>query len=55
MIILDNVGLGQNHLKITASIIGSLAGEPIDPAKRSVAESLYKTVIGKTVAAAVAD
>ena len=55
VIILDNVGLGQHHGKITNSIIGILNGQPAESPKRSIAESLYKIVIEKNAATAVAE
>ena len=55
VILLDNVGLGQYHGKITGSIIALLNGEPADPPKRSIFETLYKITIEKDVASAVAE
>jgi CubicO group peptidase (beta-lactamase class C family) len=55
VIILDNVGLGQYHQKITHSIISILNGQPVEPPKRSIAETLYKIAIEKNVAAAIAE
>jgi len=55
IIILDNVGLGRNHQKITGSILGILNGQPIEPPKKSVAETLYKIAVEKNVASAVAE
>lgn len=55
VIILDNVGLGRYQGNITNSIINILNGQPVDPPKRSIAETLHKTVIEKDVASAVAE
>jgi CubicO group peptidase (beta-lactamase class C family) len=55
VIILDNVNLGQYHQKITNSIISILNGQPVDPPKRSIAETLYKIAVEKNVASAVAE
>lgn len=55
VIILDNTGLGRNHQKIAASILGILNGQPIELPKKSVAEMLYKKAIEKDVASAVAE
>jgi len=55
VIILDNANLGQYHGKIATSIIGILNGQPIEPPKRSIAETLYKIAIEKGVASAVAE
>jgi CubicO group peptidase (beta-lactamase class C family) len=55
VIILDNVNLGQYHGKITNSIISILNGQPIEPPKKSIAETLYKIAIEKNVASAVAE
>jgi hypothetical protein len=55
VIILDNVGLGRQHGKITDSIIGILNGQPPEPPKRSVAEALYKTAVDKDAVTAVAE
>jgi CubicO group peptidase (beta-lactamase class C family) len=55
VIILDNVGLGRNHQKITNSILSILNGQPIEPPKRSIAETLYKIAIEKNLASAVAE
>ncbi|MEO8436197.1 MAG: serine hydrolase [Pyrinomonadaceae bacterium] len=55
VIILDNVNLGQYHGKIATSIIGILNGQPIEPPKKSVAETLYKIAMGKDVASAIAE
>lgn len=55
IILLDNVGLGRLHGKITNSIISILNGQPVDPPKKSIAESLYNIAIEKDVASAVAE
>lgn len=55
VIILDNVGLGAYHAKITTSILNLLNGQAADPPKRSVAELLYKIAVDKGVAAAIAE
>ncbi len=54
VIILDNVGLGRNHQKITDSIINILNGQPVEPPKRSIAEVLYRVAVEKDVASAIA-
>ncbi len=55
VIILDNVGLGKNHGKITNSIIGILNGQTVEPPKKSISETLYKIAIEKNVAVAIAE
>jgi len=55
VIILDNVGLGNYHGKITSSIIALLNGQPAEAPKRSIAEALSKIAIEKSVAAAIAE
>ena len=55
VIILDNVGLGQYQGKITNSIMGLLNGQPIEPPKKSIAETLYKIAMEKDVASAIAE
>jgi CubicO group peptidase (beta-lactamase class C family) len=55
IILLDNVGLGNYHGKITNSIVNILNGQPVEPPKRSIAETLYKIAIEKDVASAVAE
>ncbi len=55
VIILDNVNLGQQHGKITNSIISILNGQPVEPPKKSIAEPLYKIAMEKNVASAVAE
>ena len=52
-VILDNVGLGNYHGKITTSIINILNGQPYDLPKKSIAEALYKIATEKGGAAAV--
>ena len=55
IIILDNVGLGRYHGNITNSIISILNGQPVEPPKKSIADTLYKIALEKDVAAAVAE
>jgi CubicO group peptidase (beta-lactamase class C family) len=55
IIVLDNVGLGQYHGKITDSIAGILNGQPFDPPKKSITDQLYKTAMAKGLVAAVAE
>ncbi len=55
VIILDNVGLGQLHGRITISIIGILNGQPYDWPKKSIGETLYKIAMEKNVATAIAE
>jgi len=55
VIILDNVGLGRYHGNITNSIISILNGQPVEPPKKSIAETLYKIAVEKNAAAAVAE
>lgn len=55
VIILDNGSHGLNHQKITNSIIGILNGQPVEPPKKSIAETLYKIAVEKDVASAVAE
>ncbi len=55
IIMLDNVSLGRYHGKITGSIISILNGQPAEPPKKSIAETLYKTVTEKGAVAAVAE
>lgn len=55
VIILDNVGFGNYHQRITSSIIGILNGQPAEPPKRSIAEALYKIATEKNVATAIAE
>jgi CubicO group peptidase (beta-lactamase class C family) len=55
VIILDNVSLGKHHGRITNSIINILNGQPVEPPKNSIAETLYKIATEKNVAAAVAE
>lgn len=55
VIILDNVNLGQHHGRIALSIIGILNGQPFDPPKKSIAETLYKIAVERGAAPAVAE
>lgn len=55
VIILDNVGLGNNHGKITNSIFNVLNGQPVEPPKKSIAETLYKIALEKNVTSAIAE
>ena len=55
VIILDNGSHGQNHPKITNSILGILNGQPYDAPKKSITEKLYKIAVEKDVASAVAE
>jgi CubicO group peptidase (beta-lactamase class C family) len=55
IILLDNVGLGRYQGNITSSIISILNGQPIEPPKKSIAETLYKIAVEKNVASAVAE
>ena len=55
VIILDNGSNALNLPKITNSILGILNGQPFDTPKKSIAETLYKIAIEKTVASAVAE
>ncbi|MCB1025739.1 MAG: serine hydrolase [Acidobacteria bacterium] len=55
IIILDNVGQGQFHTKITDSIISILNGQPFDMPKRSIADTLYKTAMEKGGTSAVTE
>ena len=55
IVILDNVGLGNYHGKITASIINILNGQPVEAPKKSIAEALYKTAVEKGGAAVVTE
>lgn len=55
IILLDNVSLGRYQGNITNSIINILNGQPFDAPKKSIAETLYKTVREKNAAAAVAE
>lgn len=54
IVILDNVGLGNYHNKITNSIINILNDQPFESPKKSIAEALHKTAIENGGAAAVA-
>jgi CubicO group peptidase (beta-lactamase class C family) len=55
VIILDNVGFGNFHGRIADSIFAILNGLPADPPKQSFIEALYKIVIDKDVATAIAE
>ena len=55
IILLDNVSLGRYHGNITNSITNILNGQPVEPPKRSIAETLYKIAVEKDAASAVAE
>ncbi len=55
VIILDNVSLGKHHGRITNSIINILNGQPVDPPKKSIAETLYKIAVEKNAASAITE
>lgn len=55
VIILDNVSQGQFHGQITNSVLSILNGQPFDPPKRSVGETLYKLTMNQNVSAAIAE
>ena len=55
VIILDNVGFGQHHGKLSNSIFAILAGLQPELPKRSVVDALYKTAVDKDVATAIAE
>lgn len=55
VIILDNGNNALNLPKITNLILGILNGQPFNPPKRSIAETLYKTAIDKGVALAIGE
>jgi CubicO group peptidase (beta-lactamase class C family) len=55
VIILDNGSHGSNLPKMTTSILGILNGQPFDAPKKSIVEMLYKIVVEKSVASAVAE
>ena len=55
IILLDNVSLGVYHGKITDSITSILNGQPVEPPKRSIAETLYKIAVEKDAASAIAE
>ena len=55
VILLDNVGLGRYQGQITNSIVNILNGQPIEPPKRSIAETLYKIAVEKDVASVIAE
>lgn len=53
IVLLDNTSQGQYLRQITAGITSILYGQPYDSAKRSIAETLRKTIAEKNVAAAI--
>jgi tetratricopeptide (TPR) repeat protein len=55
IILLDNVGLGRYQGVITNSIINILNGQPFDPPKKSLSETLAKIAKEKDAAAVVAE
>ncbi len=55
VIILDNIGRGSFHGKITNSILNILNGQPFEPAKKSIAETLYAIVVEKEISVAIAE
>lgn len=55
VIVLDNVGMGNYHGKITESIFNILNGQPFDQPKKSIGETLMKVVSEKGANAAVAE
>ena len=55
VVILDNVGFGPYQEKIANSIISIMNGQPPELPKRSIGEALYKIVVKKDVAAAIAE
>jgi CubicO group peptidase (beta-lactamase class C family) len=55
IILLDNVSLGRYHGNITDSIANILNGQPVEPPKRSIAETLYKIAVEKDAASAIAE
>jgi len=55
VIILDNIGRGSYHGKITESIFNILNGQPFDQPKKSISETLLKTILNKGATAAVAE
>ena len=54
IVILDNVGLGQYHGSMTASIINILNDQPFEGPKKSLADELHKTATEKEGTAVVA-
>ncbi len=55
IIVLDNVGLGRFHRKMTDSIAAILNGQPFEAPKKSAVEQIYKTLIDQNIAAAIAE
>ena len=55
IILLDNVSLGGYHGNITNSITNILNGQPVEPPKRSIAETLYKIAVEKDAALAIVE
>ncbi len=55
VVILDNVGFGNRHGRITSAILSILNGQEPELPKKSIAEALYKIVTEKDVATAVAE
>lgn len=53
IVLLDNTGQGQFLDQIVKGISSILYDQPYDPAKRSIAETLTKTIAEKDIAAAV--
>lgn len=55
IIILDNVGMGNYHGKITSAISKILSGQPFDQPKKSISETLMPLASEKGAAAAIAE
>jgi CubicO group peptidase (beta-lactamase class C family) len=55
IILLDNVSLGRYHGNITNSITNILNGQPVEPPKKSIAETLYKIAVEKDAVSAIAE
>lgn len=55
IVILDNVGLGQFHGRMTESIIGILNGQPFELPKKSVIDPIYKAAKAGGAAAAITE
>lgn len=55
VIILDNVGMGNYHGKITTAIFKILSGQPFDAPKKSIGETLMPIASEKGAAAAIAE
>ncbi len=55
IVILDNVGLGQYHGRMTDSIVGILNGQSFELPKKSVIEPVFGLVGSKGSAAAIAE